>query len=254
LRKISIHYDKYTWLPESLIQDAIDRKWEVSLSYFIRLRNFYNNNTFYNFTYRSISEKTGIPYAVLYRHLKRLQEKGLVRVHNGNLTLVGTEKLKKQWGKRITPIRKAENKQSTILNIQFTRILNNLHTQHYVAVKKDEIKQLQNPSFLNAKKAKTLIKARKKLNNESAINDYYMLSNQKFGSLNNRSKSTGLKIQKKMNAEGLLTSKRNIEKYSEEKFNIRAFYNLCLPSNYQLSSKGFIFKVLPNKIKVNQMQ
>lgn len=250
MERINLRYSEYTWLPENLIQDAISNKWEISLAYFILLRGRYKNNTYYNFTYRSLGLKTGISYAVLSRHIKRLKDKGLVSIHNGNLTLTGSGKLAELYDSKLVAINKASNKKDTILNIQFTRIIRNLKSQHFVVKRLIGIKKLQKQSFTTYNQAKKLIKYRRENNTERLTNDYYMLSNRKFGSLNNRSQSTGLNIQKRMNAKGLIISKRNSLKYSDIKVNHRAFYNMYLPSKYILGSNGNIYISLPNKIYI----
>ena len=248
MERINLKYSEYTWIPENLIQHAISNKWEISLAYFILLRGRYKNNTYYNFTYRSLQDKTGISYSVLSRHIKRLKDKGLVSVNNGNLTLTGSCKLAELYDSKLIPISKASNKKDTILNIQFTRIIRNLKSQHFVVKRLIGIKKLQNQSFTTYNQAKNLIKYKRENNTERLTNDYYMLSNRKFGSLNNRSQSTGLSIQKRMNNNGLIISKRNSLKCSDIKTNKRGFYNMCLPSNYRLGSDGIIYKSLPNKI------
>lgn len=255
MKDISIHYDTFTWLPEKVIEDAINNRWETSLSYFIILRSFYKNNTFYKFSYRNLSKQTNISYAVLNRHIRRLKDKGLVRFHNGNLTLVGNDKLKELYKSKLIAIPFADTKQKTVLNIQFTRIIKNLKQQKHIAVRKIETKKLQKPTYLKPKTAKRLLKNKKLLLNnkkftEKSVNDYYMLSNKKFGILTNRSKSTGIAIQKRLNEFGLINSYKNVELYSEKTFDKRAFYNLCLPSSYQLAKNGKIYRVLPNRIEI----
>lgn len=255
MQDLTVKYDTYTWIPERIVQDAIKNKWELSLSYFILLRRFYNNNTFYNFSYRKLSKQTHISASVLNRHIKRLKEKGMIVFRDGNMTLVGTDKLKKKETEKCVAIETDSNKKSIKLNIQFTRILRSLRQQQHVVIKKVETIQLQKPKFISKNKAKRLLKYRKEaLNNkqitEKSVNDYYMLSNQKIGQLNNRSKSTGIAIQKKLNEANLIKSTKNRKLYSEKVFDKRAFYNLCLPSCYQLSKRGLIYRVLPNKIEI----
>lgn len=250
LKRIFFHHAKKTWLPEAMVEQAVLRNWETTLSYFIILKTFYSNNTFYDFSYRSIANKTGLSHATLQRHIKKMVSLNLVRIHNGNLTLIGSEKLKDIYGGRLIPIGFADTKQKTILNIRFSRILSNLEQQHYIAKRKKEIKNLQRTQYLELKKAKSLIKVRGKLNNEISINDYYMLSNKKFGSINNRSRTTGIKIQQMLNDAGYIISKANIERYSDQKFDRRSFYELCLPSCYRLGSRGYIYRILPNKIEI----
>lgn len=250
LERINIKYSKYTWIPENLIQDAISNKWEISLAYFILLRGTYKNNTFYNFTYRSLEAKTGISFAVLSRHIKRLKDKGLISIHNGNLSLTGSRKLAELYDSKLIPIKQSQTKKEIILNIQFTRVLRNLNSQHFVVNRLIGIKKLQKQSFITYKQAKKLIKYKRENNTERLTNDYYILSNRKFGSLNNRSQSTGLNIQKRMNDSGLIISKRNVLKCSDIKTNKRGFYNMCLPSKYMIGSDCFIYKSLPNKINI----
>lgn len=153
----------------------------------------------------------------------------------------------------MVPIPIANNKKSTILNLQFTRILKNLKQQNHVAVKKIEIIKMHNSTYTPKKEAKRMLKQEVKLFNgtEKSVNDYYMMSNKKFGTLTNRSKSTGYLIQKRMNNEGLIKSERNSELYSPQVFDKRAFYNLCLPSNYVHAKNGLIYKVLPNKLTIH---
>jgi len=254
LTKLSITYDKYTWLPEAVIQQAIAQKWERSLSILIILRKTYKNPKFYNFSYRKVSKKTGLSISTLQRHIKKLTELGLVTMHNGNLCIVGSTKLRKSLQSPLIAVEYNNDKNKQILNIQFTRLLKNFRQQQYITNLKSEIIKLQEDNFISPKEAKKLIQKRNAyLQNTTPerTEDYYSISNKGLATLvNRRSITTGNKIQKKLNAVGLIKSEKNIEIVSKDKLNLRAFYGLCYPSNYFLGKDGLVRKRKPNKISI----
>lgn len=251
MQDLDLKFKEYSWLPEHIIVDAINNRWETSLSYLLILGNAYDKPIFYNYTYRNISEKTGISTAVLHRHIKRLIDKGLMYVHGKNLCIKGIDKLKLHPKELLIAIPKGDNKKSTILNIQFTRLLKNLRQQKHITVKKIATIKMHKSNFTPFGDAKRLLKQEAKLFKnvtEKSANNYYMLSNKGFGSATNRSKSTGKLIQKRMNEAGLIKSERNSKLFSSEVFNKRAFYNLCLPARFVHSKDGKVYERLPNKI------
>jgi len=257
LKQINIHYDKYTWLPEAVIQSAIDQKWERSLSILIILRKTYTNPKFYNFSYRKTAKKTGLSISTLQRHIKKLTELGLITMHNGNLCIVGSTKLRKSLQSPLIAVEYDKDKNKQILNIQFTRLLKNFRQQHYITNLKTEIIKLQEDKFISTKEAKKLLKKRNTYlqNKTEKSEDYYSISNKGLANLiNRRSTTTGNKIQKKLNAVGLIKSQKNIEIVSKDKINIRAFYELCYTSNYFLGKDGLVRKRKPNKITIIHMQ
>lgn len=255
MQKLSITYDKYTWLPEAVIQQAIAQKWERSLSILIILRKTYKNPKFYNFSYRKVAKKTGLSISTLQRHIKKLTDLGLITMHNGNLCIVGSTKLRKSLQSPLIAIEYNKDKNKQILNIQFTRLLKNFRQQQYITNLKSEIIKLQEDNFISPKNAKKLVKKRNTYlqNTNERTEDYYSISNKGLANIvNRRSITTGNKIQKKLNAVGLIKSEKNIEIVSKDKLNLRAFYELCYPSNYFLGKDGLVRKRKPNKITIIQ--
>lgn len=253
MQKTSITYDKYTWLPEAVIQQAIAQKRERSLSILIILRKTYKNPKFYNFSYRKVAKKTGLSVSTLQRHITKLTDLGLITMHNGNLCIVGSNKLRKSLQSPLIAVEYNKDKNKQILNIQFTRLLKNFRQQQYITNLKSEIIKLQEDSFISPKEAKKLVQKRNTYlqNTPERTEDYYSISNKGLANLvNRRSTTTGNKIQKKLNAVGLIKSEKNIEIVSKDKLNLRAFYELCYPSNHFLGKDGLVYKRKPNKISI----
>lgn len=259
MKKIEINYASKVFLPNDLIQDAINDKWERSLAYYILLKQTHKKPIFYNYSLRKIAKQTGLSTSSLNRHINLLISKGLLCVVGKNLCFVGLNKLKDTYNvkTKLVAVKLDNTITQLILNIQFTRYIPNFINQQKIVDKKTEvIKFRKSEQRTTTKEAKRLLKLQSKLfgnqtNLEKSLNDYIMLSNKSFGKLANRSKYTGINIQKRLNKAGLIKSEKNSTLYSNQEHNKRAFYNLCLPSQYLHSKvKGHIYRVLPNRITI----
>jgi len=253
LEYIKDKYDSLCWLPSKLIQAAFDEGWENSLAYLILLKKVYNKPIFYSYSLRKVSAKINCSPACLSHHIAILKQKGCLTITDGHLRLTGAKNLLKAHSSFLVAVKYANNKQDLITNLRYTQIKRELHRQIRTITIKNEIIQMHKGKKLDYPQTKRLLKLQKRLYpsiSESDLNNSLCLSNQKFGNIVNRSKSTGIRIQKKLNHAGLIKSTRNFEFFSKEKFNRRAFFELDLGSNYRLSKKGYIYRTLPNMVEI----
>ena len=117
------------FLPINLIKNAEDGCWLRSLSYFVRLKALYKNNTHYNYSLRSLAKNVGCSIGSLQFHLKVLNDKGLIRYHGNNITFLGLKKLSSAYGMNNIGVPVDEKKQHDILRGQIIRF--NLAEQQY---------------------------------------------------------------------------------------------------------------------------
>jgi hypothetical protein len=132
---------RVVFLPVALIKEANDNNWLRSLAYFVRLKSLYKNNTHYNFSLRSLSDKVKCSPGCLSFHLKELEKHGLVRHMGGNLTFIGLKKLKAAKGENVIGVPIDFKNQYDLLRGQIIRL--NLSAQKF-NIRKSEI-QLQKP-------------------------------------------------------------------------------------------------------------
>lgn len=176
------------FLPVNLIKLAEQESWSRSLSYFIKMKALYQNNTHYNYSLRTLSDKIKCSPACLSYHIKLLQKKNLIVFNHGNVTFLGLKKLSFIYGDRSIGVPVDFKNQLDLLRSQLVRF--NLASQRY-NIKKSEIKMLQGNTVPFSKKEKTK-------------SCYTGLSAVGFGKIINLSKSSGSRIRKKLCDLGVL--------------------------------------------------
>lgn len=252
MKRITKTYANKIWLTETTIADAIANNWERSLVILINLKKAYKKPIFYNFSYRSISKKTGIPTTTLQRHIKKLIQKGLLEIHSNNLCVLGSNKVKRSLKSPLIPIEYNSNRQLQLINIQFTRILKNFRQQSYMgALKADIIKLQKDDRYLKLEDVKrTYANSKKYISTKNEkLNQSYVMSNIKFAnSINRKSKHTGIRLQRKLNQLGLIKSKKNIVKVYDKKIDKRAFFEMNFKYNCFLGNDGIVRQRLANVI------
>jgi hypothetical protein len=158
------------------------------------------SNVFYQFTYKSLSERTGLSLSTLYKYVPKLIELGWAHIRNGNLCLIGINKYK--GAKVLIPIHRNRSKQ--ILELRNAIIVNNLDKQErQIKFRKGIVQKAESE---HGKLTKGELKhLRKNPNILTEINPSN-LSNQKFGTLIDRSKSTGQRLQRALRKAKLIQS------------------------------------------------
>lgn len=174
---------KVVFLPVALIKEANDNNWLRSLAYFVRLKSLYKNNTHYNFSLRSLSDKVKCSPGCLSFHLNELEKQGLIRHHSGNLTFSGLRSLQEKYKPATIGITVDFKNQYDIVRGQIIRF--NLSAQEY-RINKSGIQIQHSGNVLNTKKEKT----------DSC---YIGLSAIGVGNLFGLTGATGSRIRKKLN-------------------------------------------------------
>ena len=223
-------FQKKTWLPLSVIQQAINENWLDSLCYFVWMRSLHHRPIIYNYSLRKISAQIGHSPTTIKHHIDILSGKGLCERIGANMHLKSINKLH-ATDRLLVPVGINPNKSKQRDLIRYTVIKRNLHTQFRKFNQKNNNLKLQNLSTA-----------------ESSLTDYLTLSNQKFGTLCNRSKVTGQKIQASLNKLKLIKSTNRVKLVSAEVFTRRSLFELNLSNAYYLSSDGVLLKRLPNEI------
>ena len=241
-----------TWLPIAVIRDAVKNEWVSSLAVLVMLKGIHNNNTFYNYSTRSIAKLIGLSHSTVHKHLKVLIDKNLIVIRNNNLTIRGVRKVAKERGNELLlPISK-EKKHSknltTIKNvIKSTLIVRNIQKQKKAITEKSEVIMYCNGNHSFIKNTKHLKKVKRSLakfsevSPEKNFNNQTMLSLGKIGSLIKRSQETGKRFKKQLIDLGLITSRKNSELVCNRKYTRRDFFMMELPKGYFLSKAGYLY-------------
>lgn len=180
------------FLPIELIKTADNLYWLRSLSYFVRLKGLYKNNTHYNFTLRNLSAKLGCSPACLSYHLKVLSEKGLIRYHKGNVTFLGLNKLRSLFKYNVIGVPVNDKHQHDILRGQLIRF--NLSAQKHKMKKSGT--QMRTKGFIPFTKT------------EKANSSYVGLSAAGVGNVLGLSQKSGSRIREKLNTLGQFRCQR----------------------------------------------
>lgn len=158
------------------------------------------NNTFYNFSLRGLSERVKCSPACLMFHLKALQDKGIVRLHNGNITFIGLKKLGEKYGHKTVgvpiDIDNQFKNQYDILRGQIIRF--NLASQQH-RINKSETQHCRDKYVPNNK-------------NEKMNSSYVGLSAKGIGSLFSLSMASGSRIRSKLKELNQISVKRRFSK------------------------------------------
>ena len=250
-------YELKTWLPLGVISTSFEEKWERSLVFFIQLRQLHCKPIIYNFSYRKISKELNCSIGTVKKHIILLEEKGLLNFSHGNLMLVGTNKIKNLYKGVLTPVKVVNDKKDQLTCLRYVVIKRNLRLQEKAHKKALDIiyyhKQVK-----GILKAEATMKAKTGLSVEKGLRSDFLLSNVKIGSLCNRGLHTGLKIQSELNQLGLIQSSSNYKLLKNKNLSRKDFFHLqeyagkFTSPAYSLSSKGNIYKRLPNKITIIQ--
>lgn len=250
---VPTEYKNKVWLPLSIIRQATDENWLDSLCYFVRLKSVFTKPIFYNYSLRNLATHLSCSPTTINHHLAILEKHGLIWFANGHLFLKSGNQLK-AIDKRFVPVGVSANKAEQRTFLRFALVKRNLHSQQRAFTGKSEALQFHRMEIKSASQYKRLRKIAKvhpnKQQLESSTFDVLTLSNQKFGSICNRSKSTGIKVQKAFNELGLVKSISRIVKIPLGKMNRRAFFSLGLDATHFLSFKGFVYKRMPNALEL----
>lgn len=208
---------------------ASDEGWLRSIAYLVKLKAIYKNCTFYNYSLRKVSEKVHCSPATLSHHLKVLEQHGLIRLHAGNLTITGLNKINKELNSETTvgiPVRKL-NQYDIVrsLLIKFS-----LQRQLY-RIRKRRVKKL-----------------RKISNMENANSSYAGLTCKGIGRLYGLSKESGSRIRRKLEKLGFIKRERKYKSLAEgvcyEQYRILKYDNI-IPGHSFFSGGQVLVETFP---------
>ncbi len=254
---LSSRYSNKVYLPLQLIRDAVDNNYLDSLCYYLWIKKLHHKPVIYAYSLRKIAGLIKCSPTTVKHHLDVLKAHSLVNIAGGNLILKSTNEFYRER-QLMVPVQISNKKQEQRNFLRFTLIKRNLHTQ----VTQFNVKS----NALNFHKGiiKTYNEIRSGLRLvklfpdaialENSMQDELTLSNKKFGSLCNRSQSTGIKIQKALNSLQVLISRSRTKLIDPKKHNRREFFRLELPSSTFLSKQGQVYKRLTNGIRLVGMK
>lgn len=252
---IPTKYSDKAWLPKELIAQATKDNWLDTLIYFVRIKGLYHKPVFYNYSLRKLSKPLRCSPTTIKHHVDIMIAKNIAFIDGRHLRLKSTNSLKSEYG-YLVPIGLTDNKSDQRNLLRFTLLKRNFHTQFRTYTAKSEALKFHNgevksrSEYISFRKKARLFPEPKKL--ECSIQDVLTLSNKKFGSICNRSQSTGIKIQKALNDMKLITSLSRVKLVCSDKTNRRSFFEQGFDTSYFLTDKGKVFKRLSNSISLSE--
>lgn len=253
MKKTFTEYKEKSYLPLELINDAIMSNYLDSLCYLLWIRKAYKRKPIiYKWQLRKVADKIKCSPTTAGHHIKILIDKGLLYAHNGNLCVVGSNKLRINYKSILVPVGIDKNKSNQIAYLRFAIIKRNLSTQIFKHNEKNAVLNFRKGLIHDQKLVRKLRRKSAKFPYtpllESSIQNCLTLSNFKFGLLCKRSGSTGIKIQKKLNDLFLLKSIKRIKRINDTKMNRPGFFSLELNSSHFLSNSNYCMKRLSNEL------
>lgn len=193
-------------IPLSLLLSPSDH---LDLYAFIKCHSVYRHPIFYNFTYRKLSNLTGIGISGLHVRIRSMIDKGWCHISKaGHLVFKGLDKLGNQMV--LIPVR--GNKRDQILEFRNAIIRQNISQQiKQISKKRETVKKAKGNRPLS-KREILLLRRNPKL--ESEIQET-TLSNKRIGSLVDRSKTTGYRLQKQLRESLMIKTKARFELIKE---------------------------------------
>ncbi len=141
-----------------------------TFAYWTYLKHLYTNGTIYNFSFKSLSKKSGLSRRTLSRHIKNMLKLGLATMHKGNLTFKSKDKINKEYNLNTHKKRNYKIKYKTIKE---------LVSQIHLVVLKEQGKRQEyiynlKESVSDTSKSKWKVKKQnlKKLRNNFNLNRY----------------------------------------------------------------------------------
>lgn len=200
-----------------MVEHCVNNNLLDELYWYYRLRNIYSNNTFYNYSFRSISKVLGCSVSTAHRVISRIIQYGwAIKTNKGHLKLLGINKLWLKFapqkmiakGKKpfIIQVTKSKIKSQQIVYFRSVILSNNLCGQLKEIVKKTKIvHNCKNNAFLTKRQLRKIQKSggEKEVLNERFLNKRLTLSNTKIGKELLRSVSSAKRYTKKMRELGV---------------------------------------------------
>lgn len=249
MRKIK--YRNKCWLPYSIVEDAVKNNWYHSLVYLVLLKEVHENNTFYNFTVRSIAKKIKVSHTVLSKHIAVLHKKRLIRFQDGHMIITSVKKVASEEQTFLVPIPTEKKFLKSISNIRTAIrsavIIRNLKKQLHVLEEKTEIIKISKAKESTKEEVKRYRKLLRKhgFGSERSLNKETVLSVYGFGNVLGKSKETGKRVKKALCSMGIILSTKRTELVDTRKYTRRQFFMMELPIGHFVSRSGYIYKSLP---------
>lgn len=237
-----------TKLPLQLIIDLLREGKIAQLIFLLRIRSLTRNGTIYYNGMQDLAGRMGMSRQTCSKHIRFLMDRGIIRKHNGNYTLVSAYKLAKKYtGKnqtqRVITISVSPNRSEQLDIVRAEVLRSGLDQQNYRKREKEEYKRLQEKEQSGAnmtrEEVKRFLALRKKIGSNPETPFQAGYSNGQIGLLFNRSASTGKRAKVRLRKSGRIRTRRQFERLfqtTEEGF--RHFR-----ANYEGSDRGsFFFK------------
>lgn len=159
-----------------------------------------------DFTYEKLARRIGISQSCLRKHIKVLEKLSLVYMHKKNLCVKGL----RHFDEPLIPIKTNSSRAKILLQIRNTLIVQNIRSQEkQIKFKITSLKKAQTSFGKMTKKQLKFLRQNPNLSLGQIIP--VTLSNKKFGSIIGASQSTGKRLQKQLNQEGLIKSTKRYE-------------------------------------------
>jgi len=247
----NIQLKNYIPLPINVVRTCISNLEPlITLS---KIYKLHTKNIIYNVEKCKLAKDLLISKNTLYKHLKFLKGKNLIREDNGHLIINGLRKLKTIYGQKIVKIKIYSTRKEQRASFRGIILIKNINSQKKAIKLKSDLENIEKKHFKTLSDIKYMNKAKKILSNGRKLNSKSILSNKKIGMMLFKSMTTGKRLQKDLNNMGVIKSSSNYEKVNNIKYT-KMYINLIkdLSNSFYLSNKGYWYKRLPNEITVLQ--
>lgn len=228
-----------------------------TLAYFIKLRSVHSNGIFYKYSIRKLSNTLNCSPACLSHHLKIMSKNGLISLNNGNLKCIGRDAMFKLYKSATFPVKLSADRKNQLTLLKSTLLIRKLKLENKAIEAKKAIIKMHKSKFTKHGDAKVLLMLERKFIKQSgnaveiSLSNNLMLSNNSIGKLINRSKSTGLRLQKELNRLGVIKSSKNTVQIEFKPISFREFRCKYISNKYvYCKCSGLVYLSLPNIIKV----
>lgn len=221
-----------------------------TLRVWMRLKNLYTKQVFYNFSYASLSKKSGFSRTALKKHIPIMERLGLLTFSGNHLFLTGIDRLKSKYKKICVLVPICSNKRQQIAQLRHTIIRLNINNQkRQILIKKKLVSlKITGKGFISKSLYKKVKKGGGLAHYVKSLNTKTTLSNKRFGAIFNLSYYSGRKIQQMQKKLQLIETKPI---YKLVKHNAKPIEKVMLGGKYRYEPNfGILLERTSNEIHI----
>lgn len=229
----------YITIPEKMLMELAERKCLKEYAFYINLRSQFLSGVIYKYTVAKVSQITKTPHTTVWRHMKHLQEFGLVHKRDGNLCCYGVAPQRKNFnkGSRTIQVPVVEDSSEQLRILKALVIGVNLERQKYHIQKRALAGTVIQTKRLKRASVKECYKLSK---------DYEGISIKKIGLLFGRTPRTAVRYKNELKKLGLINCEH---KYHVLQANTHAICLEGFKNKYEAKSYRVFFHPASKEIR-----